>query len=87
MRRVFLGRATPQSAGGRHNWFVEPTALRRSDHARILYRILCVHITLLVTSRQLLFSAASEQVVGDTMASASLLGLVIWSVIMINFST
>ena len=43
--RVFLGRATPQSAGGRHNWFVdcvEPTALRRS--------------------RQLLFSAASEQV-------------------------
>ena len=34
-------------------------------------------ITLLVASRQLLFSAASEQVVGDTMSSASLLGLVI----------
>ena len=44
-------------------------------------------IKLLVESRQLLFSAASEQVVGGTMASASLLGLVIWSVIMINFST
>ena len=44
-------------------------------------------ITLLVASRQLLFSAANEQVVGDTMASTSLLGLVIWSEIMINFST
>ena len=35
-------------------------------------------ITLLVASRKLFF-AASEQVVGDLMASASLLGLVIWS--------
>ena len=34
-------------------------------------------ITLLMASRQLLSSAAGEQVVGDTMASASLLGLVI----------
>ena len=48
----------------------------------------CVFIiTLLVASRQLLSSAAGEQVVGDTMASASLLGLVIWSVIMINLNT
>ena len=37
--------------------------------------------------RQLLSSAAGEQVVGDTMASAFLLGLVIWSVIMINLNT
>ena len=44
-------------------------------------------ITLLVASRQLLSSSAGEQVVGDTMASASLLGLVIWSVIMINLNT
>ena len=44
-------------------------------------------ITLLVASRQLLSSAAGDQVVGDTMASASLLGLVIWSVIMINLNT
>ena len=49
---------------------------------------ICVFtITLLVASRQLLSSAAGEKVVGDTMPSASLLGLVIWSVIMINPNT
>ena len=44
-------------------------------------------ITLLLASRQSLSSAAGEQVVDDTMASASLLGLVIWSVIMITLNT
>ena len=44
-------------------------------------------ITLLVASRQLLSSAAGEQVVADTMANASLLGLVIWSVIIITLNT
>ena len=44
-------------------------------------------ITLLVASRQLLSSAAGEQVVAGTMANASLLGLVIWSVIIITLNT
>ena len=40
--RVFLGKATPHSAGDRHGWFVScvgPTA----HHARSIYRLLCVH--------------------------------------------
>ena len=64
--------------GGRHGWEVTPEAFTH----------FCVFtITLLVASRQLLSSATGEQVVGDTMANASLLGLVIWSVIMINLNT
>ena len=46
MGRVFLGRATPPSAGGRHSWLVDcvgPKAPRRSSHARSIYRLLCVH--------------------------------------------
>ena len=40
-----------------------------------------------MASRQLLSSAAGEQVVADTMANASLLGLVIWSVIIVTLNT
>ena len=57
------------------------------SHARSSYHFCVFTITLLVASRKLLSSATGEQVVGDTMVNASLLGLIVWSVIMINLNT